>query len=130
MGVRFDLEGKRLYVKARDQVWIIINGVRHLITSSSVYDSLFQGNVDLLPFDNVDSISRGLDLLDGTSLIKERNGQDIYLLVPIEGNRIFRHRIKSYAAFELYGFSLELVVELPPIVVKAMPVGDEIFGLS
>ena len=129
MSLRADLDGLRVRGPLTSQVWLIFNGMRHYITSPAAYDALF---CDLAIRDvaDLDVVLRGPDLIDGTALIRGGNGH-IFLVTAVAANEIRRFHIVDWATFQALGFDVDLVRDVPDIVISAIRcappilIGDE-----
>ena len=120
------LDGQRVRVPDHPEVWLIFHGLRHHVTTSSVYESLFGDVTDLMAMPTVAHITRGPDLVEGASLIRGVGRPDIFLLNGHPRDGLRKHRIKSFACFKAFGFNPEKVRDLPAIVVDAILEGRSI----
>lgn len=122
--LRKDLDGLRIIDHKSNEVWLIINGMRHYINGSSVYDALFS-DLNLAEAADLEDIVRGPNLGEGTCLVKSDDGS-IYLISG-EGEYIRKHRITTWETFNKYAFNFDAVKNVPKILLDAVPSSIDIF---
>ena len=125
MVVRSDLDGCR--VRASDtaeEIWLIFHGMRHYIANAAVYEALFF-NSEIRIVAEAETILRGPDLLDGTVLIRGSEGH-IYLVTAISPHDVRRFLISNWETFQAFGFNIEVVKDVPPIIVSAIACAPQI----
>ncbi|MGE7413194.1 hypothetical protein [Methylobacterium tarhaniae] len=120
------LNGARVQVPNMPEVWLIYHGMRHHITSPSVYEALFSSAEGILEIESLDQIARGPDLNEGTCLIQKEDGGSIFLLTGSPDEEIRKHNIISYDTFQDFAFDMSKVIRLPNLAVAGIPVGDDI----
>lgn len=123
---RPDLDGLRLMEPEKPDVWLIFRGERHRIVSGSVYDSLF-GEVEAIRLHtDVDAITAGPELVEGTCLVRADGGLAIYLVARTERGAVQKHHIPDYETFLDFGFDEAKVRSIPPMVLQGLEEGLEI----
>ena len=120
-----ELDGARIQVPSAPEVWLVYHGMRHHITSPSVYEAMFS-SVDLLQMDSVDQILRGPDLVEGTCLVRAEEGGGIYLVTGFPDTEIRKHYIYSFETLKDFGFDEAKVRLLPRLVLAGLPLGRDI----
>lgn len=121
MLARHDLDGKRLYVPGRPEVWLMFHGLRHHVMSPAVHSALFANSEGHTPIDDVDAIQRGADLNDGTFLARGEGELAHYLITGFPATEVRRYYIPSWEIFLGYGFGAEQVRWVPSLVLSAVP---------
>jgi hypothetical protein len=121
---RDDLTGKRLQCSGAPTVWLIIDGERRLIPNAHVYDQLFGSNVeDVVPFERIEEIQAGPDLIAETRLIQDESDARIYLVTGPNSSSVRRHHIESYETFVAFGFEMSRVVSAPRLLLDRLEIG-------
>jgi hypothetical protein len=123
--LRPDLDGMRLHKPDSPDVWLVFHGRRHRVASPAVYDALWSEIDRLVQFEEADSVELGEELVDGTCLVRAEGTLPIYLLT-VMGGEVRRFFIPTYEALLAYGFDEGKVRELPHLVLRAIPSGDEL----
>ena len=124
---RADLDGRRLRQPGGGDVWVIFHGLRHHVCDPGTYAALFDEE-RIVDDAGLEEIARGPDLHPGTCLVRPAGSSSIYLVFGRP--RLVRHFIPTLESFDEFGFSMAQVVEVPPIVLDAVPVGPEIEGAA
>jgi len=122
-GSRTDLDGQRLVVPGKPEVWLVFNGERHRIPNSTAYDRLFSEVERLITSVDVDSIKRGEDLDEDVCLVRPEGGHQIFLVTG-SGENIRRHHIVSFETLVDFGFDIVKTREVPSILVRALSEGE------
>lgn len=119
---RPDLDGLRLRQVGGDDVWLVYHGRRHKIASPSVSHALFMNDLSIEHVNDIEAISLGPDLNEGTCLIRSDHRGDIYLLT---GSRFDPrlHRVTSWNSFVEFHFAIEAVRTVPDLLVDAIELG-------
>ena len=120
------IDGRRLANLDRTKTWLIFHGLRHHITSSAVFDSLFVPSVLVEEFADIESIVEGPDLNEGTCLVSNADNGVIYLVFGSPAINIRKHVVETYETFKALGFDDALVRLVPSLVLSAIPSGRPI----
>ena len=125
--VRPELDGLRLYVPDRPEVWLVFHGLRHHVVSPEVHDALFVGVEGHTAVESVDGLMRGPDLNEGTCLVRG-DGEDegTYLVTGFPSAEVRRHHIFSWQTFVDFGFDEQRVRLTPGLLLSAIPLGREL----
>jgi hypothetical protein len=125
---RPDLDGLRLTEPGKPEVWLVFGGERHLIASSAVYDALFSEVTGLVPYEDVDGITLGPALGEGTCLVRGDGQLSIYLLTRAHNGRIVRHFIPTWESLVGFGFDHDKVRNVPPLALEDLPEGVDLIS--
>ena len=122
--VRTDLDGSRLYVPGKPEVWLVFHGLRHHVTSPQVYEALFIGVEGHTSVETVDDIKRGFDLNEGTCLVRGDGADEAtYLVTGFPTSEARKHHVSSWETFLSFGFDERLVRTTPWLVLSTVPTG-------
>lgn len=102
---------------------LVISGVARYIENDGVAKALF-GSSERHSIGSVSEIAYGKPLVSGTCLVRASGSNEIFLITGLPDTR--RHSISSFETFNILGFHLGAVLDLPWFVVQAVPVGVSI----
>ncbi|GJE53271.1 hypothetical protein GOFOIKOB_6349 [Methylobacterium tardum] len=122
-----NLDGLRLRQPGRDEVWMIFQGLRHRVADPETYEALF-ADERIIEHNEVETIAQGPDLHPGSCLARPNGSSAIYLVFGRP--RLARYFIPTLASFDEFGFSMAKVLDVPPILLDAIPVGPELEGAA
>ena len=120
------IDGRRIANLDRTKTWLTFHGLRHHVTSSAVFDSLFVPNVLVEEFADIESVVEGPDLNEGTCLVSNADNGVVYLVFGSPAINIRKHAIETYETFKALGFDDALVRLVPSLVLSAIPSGRPI----
>ena len=121
---RPDLDGSRLYVPGKPEVWLVFHGLRHHVVSPVVHDALFVGAEGHTAVESVDDLRRGPDLNEGACLVRgDGADQATYLVTGFPASEVRKHHVASWETFLSFGFDERLVRSAPGLVLSAVPTG-------
>lgn len=112
MLLRSDLDGVRLHVIGRPELWLVFHGKRHRVASPAVYQSLFVETAGLLLNDEFDEIIEGAELNEGSCLIRFDGEHDVFLLTG-SGKESTIYKIASQETFLDFAFDEGRVRAIP-----------------
>ncbi len=122
--VRPELDGLRLYVPGKPEVWLVFHGLRHHVVSPRVHDALFIGAEGHTAVESVDDLMRGPDLNEGTCIVRGDLADDgVYLLTGFPAAEVRRHHVFSWETFVDFGFDERLIRVTPGLLLSAIPLG-------
>ena len=121
-----ELDGARLIVPGQPEIWLVFFGVRHHITSLATLNALFSDTQVLVTIGSVEHIKRGVDLNDGTCLVRADGDAGIYLVTGFPDSEVRKHPISSFETFVHFGFDESKVREVPALVLAAIPPGTDL----
>jgi hypothetical protein len=121
-----ELDGARLVVPGRHEIWLVFFGVRHHIASPATFDALFSDAEGLVTIESVEHIERGAELNDGTCLVQADGAADIYLVTGFPESEVRKYHIPSFEIFVHYGFDESKVRQVPSLLLAAIPPGPEL----
>ena len=121
---RADLDGLRIRTPSTGEVWLMFHGVRHYITSPAVYDAMFS-NLSVRDVPETATIMRGADLVDGAVLVRGGDCR-IFLVTAVNATEVRRFRIVDWETFQTFGFDIDLVKDVPDILISAVADGPPI----
>lgn len=124
--IRADLDGSHLVDDTRTRAWLVFHGLRHHITSSEVYDSLFRPGLAFECNTDIENIAEGPDLGSGTCLVSNAESGEIFLVFGAPSINIRKHAIETHETFSALGFNDQLVTVVPRILLSAIPAGRPI----
>jgi hypothetical protein len=122
---RTDLDGMRLVEPGKPDVWLMFHGKRHRVVSAEVYDALFSDVEALIFNDDVQSITMGPELAPGTCLVRPKGLSSIFLVTG-RGSLVEKYYIPTYESFITFGFNMDTVVDVPPILLDAVALSGEL----
>ena len=127
---RPDLDGLRLTQAGQPDVWLVFHGRRRRIVSTAVYDSLFGEVTRLVNTPDVEHITRGPDLDEGTCLIRADGDLAIHLLTRTADGAVRRHFVPTYESLLDFGFDETRVRQIPSLLVEGLAAGADLVSAA
>ena len=118
---RPDLNGLRVKLPHRSEIYLILDGCRRWIPSPAAYNRLFRDWNGVVVDIDIDEIPLAAPLSDGAVLIKGDGTAPVYLV----SNNVKRW-ITSPAAMDKYYFNWSKIQVVAPILVNNIPTGPDI----
>ncbi|HWW03931.1 hypothetical protein [Collimonas sp.] len=114
-------DGERITASTGGAIYLVMNGLRHLIPNPTTYNNLFStwGGVVVSDY-LVDSIPSGPPLTSGAVLAKG-SPSNIYLVT--NNQKLW---IPNPATFEKFSFSSNKVVTVPDVIINAVQAGPNV----
>lgn len=122
-----NMDGLRLRQPGRDDVWVIFHGLRHRVADPETYSALF-ADERVVERHEIQTIAQGPDLHPGSCLARPSGSSSIYLVFGWP--HLTRYFIPTLESFAEFGFNMALVIDVPPILLDAIPVGPELEGAA
>ncbi|MFE1198130.1 hypothetical protein ACFW6E_36225 [Streptomyces olivaceoviridis] len=110
-----ELNGRRIKAANSDEIYLVLDGQRHLIPSSVTYDALFSGTDGIRLVLTANNISDGGALTAYAYLARSTTDPTVYLI-----SNGYKREITS-AAMDTYGFDWQKVRTTYPEVLAALP---------
>ncbi|MHB8285901.1 MAG: hypothetical protein ACYDD1_14660 [Caulobacteraceae bacterium] len=126
VSARPDLNGARIYSPGTCDVWLVFQGMRHRIASPSVYVSLFSDVRGMIALDEIAGILRGPDIDDGACMVRDKSTSELFLIFGSSASSLYSYSIPDLKTFNFYDFNASAVIEVPSIMISAIPRSGEI----
>lgn len=126
---RPDLDGLRLIAPGRPEVFLMFGGRRHQVSSSAVYDALWNEVEGLVSSFDVDTIELGPPLVEGSCLIRPDGDVAIHLLTATAEGPI-RHFVPTYESLLDFAFDEGRVRNVPRLLLDAVPAGEDLVSAA
>jgi hypothetical protein len=118
---RPDLNGLRVKLPNRPEVYLTDRGYRRWIPNAMTYGNLFRDWTGIVVDINIDEISLGPSITSGAVLVRPDGAAPVYL---VDNNA--KRWVVSPAAMDKYHFNWNRVYVIPPVVVNSIPTADAI----
>ena len=122
VSIRPDLNGFKIYVNGEPDVWLVFNGMRHLLASPDVAGNILVGGSNVKAVLTVDDIMQGPILNEGTCLVSAEGSGGVYLVTGMEPS-IYRYPISDLETFEELCFDKTKIRYIPHLVLQGVPLG-------
>jgi len=120
-GPRPELNGLRVKMPNRQEIYLIDSGYRRWIPNQATYDNLFRDRSGIISDINVDAIPLGANITSGAMLARASGTAPVYLI-----DQNVKRWIVSPAIFDQYWFASKQICTVSPVIINAIPSGPNI----